>query len=1088
MTKLPGRILTRGAVSLAAALMFTSILATVGVAGPAAAQDVSPDQYDGLTYRHIGPVGNRIASVAGIPGEPLIYYVGAASGGIWKTVDGGLFWEPIFDDYPTHAIGALAVAVSDPEIVWAGTGEPHIRSNVTIGDGVWKSTDGGKTWANMGLEATGRISRVLIHPTDPDIVFVGALGHAHGPQPERGVYRTMDGGETWEQVLFADENTGASSVEMDPNNPRILYAGMWTVTFNTWGRRSGGPGSGLYTSRDAGDTWTKLEGNGLPTRTIGKVDVCLTPADSNRVYALIETGDGVPLNGEETDNGELWRSDDGAETWELMTHNQDLGGRTAYYNNCAVAPDDADEAYFLTAPFVRSIDGGRTAQQQTGRRRPGGDNHDIWIDPTNGDRMIVGNDGGIAISQNRGTTWLRVNLPIAQMYHVTTDTKVPYNVYGNRQDGPSFRGPSNSRTGGFGGGRISRGMWHSVGGGESGFATPDPEEPDVIWSSASGAGAVGGIVVRYDERTRQFRQVEVWPESTIGWPAETLRYRFQWTFPLLISPHDHETIYVTSQHVHRTTNDGQSWEVISPDLTTNDKSKQVMSGDLTPDNIGVEYCCVIYAFDESPAQQGVFYAGSNDGIVHVSRDDGASWQNVTANIPDLPELGVVRGIDASKWDVGTAYLAIEFHQVGNFAPYVYRTDDYGESWTKITDGITDSPLSFARSIQEDPVRPGLVYLGTENAVYVSFDEGNAWQPLQQNLPAAPNYGIVIQEHFNDLVVGTYGRGFWILDDLSPLQQLTPEVASSEAHLFEPRPTYRFHNITSPQAMPNDPSDGENPPYGASINYWLGSEINGDVSLRIENAQGETVRTLEGTTDGGINRVWWDLRSEPSVEIKLRTKPIYGEWVDLGDERWRSGGGEITVLEPPGTYTVVLDVDGQEQRQALEVRKDPNSEGSEADVAAQIGLVRQLRGDHEQVAHAVNQLEWIRRQLYDLQAVLTDAAAGDDRAAVVEAITEVDGTLISVEEKLIQMKRTGTGQDQIRWPTMLSGRLGYLIRVVAVADFPPTDQHQQVQGILEERMRSVLAEVRAAIDGDVASLNQTLESQGVPPVLVVTPQP
>ena len=451
MTKLPGRILTRGAVSLAAALMFTSILATIGAAGTAAAQDVSPEQYDALLYRHIGPVGNRIASVAGIPGEPLVYYVGAASGGIWKTVDGGLFWEPIFDDYPTHSIGALAVAVSDPEIVWAGTGEPHIRSNVTIGDGVWKSTDGGATWTNMGLEATGRISRVLIHPTDPDIVYVGALGHAHAPQPERGVYRTMDGGETWEHVLFADENTGASSVEMDPNNPRILYAGMWHVIVNTWGRQSGGPGSGLYMSRDAGDTWTKLEENGLPTRTIGKVDVCLTPADSNRIYALIETGDGVPLGGEETDNGELWRSDYGAESWELMTHDQNLGGRTAYYNNCAVAPDDPDEAYFLTAPFVKSIDGGRTGVLQTGRRRPGGDNHDIWIDPTNGDRMIVGNDGGIAISQNRGESWLRVNLPIAQMYHVTTDTKIPYNVYGNRQDGPSFRGPSNSRTGGFGG-------------------------------------------------------------------------------------------------------------------------------------------------------------------------------------------------------------------------------------------------------------------------------------------------------------------------------------------------------------------------------------------------------------------------------------------------------------------------------------------------------------------------------------------------------------------------------------------------------------------------------------------------------------
>ena len=1092
MTKLAGRILTRASAFLtAAALIFAcrvGVIGVIGAAGTAVAQTVSPEQYDALQYRHIGPVGNRIASVVGIPGEPLVYYVGAASGGIWKTLDGGLFWEPIFDDYPTHSIGALAVSVSDSEIVWAGTGEPHIRSNVTIGDGVWKSTDGGATWTNMGLEATGRISRVLIHPTDPDIVYVGALGHAHAPQPERGVYRTMDGGETWEHVLFADENTGASSVEMDPNNPRILYAGMWHVIVNTWGRQSGGPGSGLYMSRDAGDTWTKLEENGLPTRTIGKVDVCLTPADSNRIYALIETGDGVPLDGEETDNGELWRSDDGAESWELVTHDQNLGGRTAYYNNCAVAPDDPDEAYFLTAPFVKSIDGGRTGVLQTDRRRPGGDNHDIWIDPTDGDRMIVGNDGGLAISQNRGETWLRVNLPIAQMYHVTTDTKVPYNVYGNRQDGPSFRGPSNSRTGGFGGSRIPRGMWHSVGGGESGFATPDPEEPDVIWSSASGAGAVGGIVVRYDERTRQFRQVEVWPESTIGWPAETLRYRFQWTFPLLISPHDHETIYVTSQHVHRTTNDGQSWEVISPDLTTNDKGMQGLSGGLTPDNIGVEYCCVIYAFDESPAQQGVFYAGSNDGLVHVSRDDGATWQNVTANLPDLPELGVVRGIDASKWEAGKAYLAIEFHQVGNFAPYVYRTDDYGESWTKITDGITDSPLSFARSIQEDPVRPGLVYLGTENAVYVSFDDGDAWQPLQTNMPAAPNYGLVIQEHYNDLVVGTYGRGFWILDDLTPLQQLTPEVASSDAHLFAPRAVYRLHNITSPQAMPNDPSAGDNPPYGASINYWLGSELDGEVSLRIENAQGETVRTLEGTTDEGINRVWWDLRSEPSMEIKLRTKPIYGEWVDLGDERWRSGGGEITILEPPGSYTVVLDVDGQEQRQSLEVRKDPNSEGSEADIAAQIALARQLRDDHEQVAGAVNELEWIRRQLYDLQAVLSDAAAGDDRASLVEAIGEVDGTLIAVEEKLIQMKTTGTGQDWIRWPTMLSGRLGYLIRNVATYDFPPNDQQREVQGVLEERMRSVLAEVRGAVDGDVASLNETLESQGVPPVLVVTPQP
>tara|TARA_B100001146_G_scaffold49809_1_gene43280 strand:+ start:5832 stop:9026 length:3195 start_codon:yes stop_codon:yes gene_type:complete len=1063
---------------LLAFLFFTSGLLT--------AQTIAPDAYEALQYRHIGPVGNRIASVAGISGDPMTYYVGAASGGIWKTVDGGLFWTPVFDDHPVHAIGALAVSMSDPEIVWAGTGEPHIRSNVTIGNGVWKSTDGGDTWQHMGLDATGRIARVLIHPTNPEIVYVASLGHSHAPQAERGIYRTADGGATWQQVLFVDEHTGASSLEMDPNNPRILYAGMWQVLANTWGRQSGGPGSGLFVSRDAGDSWTKLEGHGLPTRPLGKVDVCLTPADSDRIYALLETGDGVPLHGEETDSGELWRSDDGAETWQLMTYDRNFGGRTAYYNNCAVAPDDPDEAYFLTAPFVKSIDGGRTGVVQGGRSRPGGDNHDIWIDPRNGNRMIVGNDGGLAISENRGETWLRVNLPIAQMYHVTTDTKVPYNVYGNRQDGPSFRGPSNSRTGGFGGSRIPRGMWHSVGGGESGFATPDPVEPDIIWSSASGSGAVGGIVVRYDERSRQFRQVEVWPESTIGWPAETLRYRFQWTFPLLISPHDHNTIYVTSQFVHRTTNDGQSWEVISPDLTTNDKSRQGLSGGLTPDNIGVEYCCVIYAFDESPAQSGVFYAGSNDGLVHVSRDDGASWQNVTPNLPDLPVDGVVRGIDASKWDAGKAYMAIEHHQVGNFEPHVYRTENYGETWTKIIDGIAESPLSFVRSIQEDPIRPGLVYLGTENAIYVSFNDGDFWQPLQLNMPSAPNYGIVIQNHFNDLVVGTYGRGFWILDDLSPLQQLSASVTNESSYLFEPRSAYRFHNITSPQAMPNDPSDGENPPYGAAINYWLDADIEGAVVLRIEDDRGATVRTLDGTKRQGINRVWWDLRGDPSVEIKLRTTPRYADWVDLGKERWRSGGGQLEILQPPGRYTIVLEVNGDEHRQQLQVLKDPNSEGSEADIAVQFAMVEELRDDSVQIAHAVNQIEWLRRQLLDLQAVVADT--GDGQKSVVEAIEEVGGTLIAVEEKLIQMKLTGTGQDRVRWPAMLSGRFDYLIRNVATYDFPPNDQQREVQAVLKDRMQGVLDELKSIVDSDVTSLNQALGSQGFPTVMIGTPEP
>ena len=592
--------------------------------------------------------------------------------------------------------------------------------------------------------------------------------------------------------------------------------------------------------------------------------------------------------------------------------------------------------------------------------------------------------------------------------------------------------------------------------------------------------------MRYDERSRQFRQVEVWPESTIGWPAETLRYRFQWTFPLLISPHDHNTIYVTSQFVHRTTNDGQSWEVISPDLTTNDKSRQGLSGGLTPDNIGVEYCCVIYAFDESPAQSGVFYAGSNDGLVHVSRDDGASWQNVTPNLPDLPVDGVVRGIDASKWDAGKAYMAIEHHQVGNFEPHVYRTENYGETWTKITDGIAESPLSFVRSIQEDPIRPGLVYLGTENAIYVSFNDGDLWQPLQLNMPSAPNYGIVIQNHFNDLVVGTYGRGFWILDDLSPLHHLSASVTNESSYLFEPRSAYRFHNITSPQAMPNDPSDGENPPYGAAINYWLDADIEGEVVLRIEDDRGATVRSLDGTKRQGINRVWWDLRGDPSVEIKLRTTPRYADWVDLGKERWRSGGGQLEILQPPGRYTIVLDVNGDEHRQQLQVLKDPNSEGSEADIAVQFAMVEELRDDSVQIAHAVNQIEWLRRQLLDLQAVVADT--GDGQKSVVEAIEEVGGTLIAVEEKLIQMKLTGTGQDRVRWPAMLSGRFGYLIRNVATYDFPPNDQQREVQAVLKDRMQGVLDELKSIVDSDVTSLNQTLGSQGFPTVMIGTPEP
>ena len=898
---------------------------------------INAEWFAQLRYRHIGPVGNRSTSVQGVPGDPNIYYVGAASGGVWKTTDGGVTWEPIFDDQPVQSIGALALAPSNPNVVWVGTGEAHIRSHVSIGNGVYRSPDGGKTWAHLGLEATGRIARIVVHPQNPDVVWVCSQGHSYGPQPERGVYKTTDGGKTWTLVLHVDPNTGCSDLVMDPTNPNILFAGFWQIEIHTWGRESGGPGSGIFRSLDGGNTWTRLKGNGLPARDHGKVALAIAPSNPQHIYALIETGDGVPVRGQPTESGELWASLDGGNRWNLVSYDRQLAGRTQYYSRVVVQPDNENEAYFLSAAFSKTLDGGRTTVDVSFASSPGGDNHDMWIDPRNPNRMIVVNDGGVSISTTRGRTWYRLQLPIAQMYHATTDTRIPYYVYGNRQDGPSYRVPSNSRTGGFGpgGNIIPRSEWHSVAGGESGWATPDPQDPDIVWSSASGSGSVGGIVTRMNLKTRQAHHVEVWPVSTIGWPAADLKYRFVWTMPLTISPHDHDKVYVGSQYVHVTTDGGKSWRVISPDLTLNDKSRQQVSGGLTPDNIGVEYAGVVFAIAESPLKPGLLWAGTNDGLVHVSQDGGATWTNVTANIAGLPPWGTVSNIEPSRFDTGTAYITVDFHQVNGRDPHVYKTTDYGRTWRKIVNGIPVSPLSYAHVVREDPVRRGLLYLGTENALYVSFNDGELWQPLQTNLPHAPVYWLTVQEHFKDLVVATYGRGFWILDDITPLQQLTPEVMASNAYLFPPRVAYRFRSVPGQAATANDPTVGQNPPYGASINYWLKAVPQGRVTLTILDRQGNTVRTLTGSANAGINRVYWDLRNEPTLEARMRVKPLYADWVEVPPEgRPAPGVGRFSVLMPPGMYTVRLSVGGQEFTQPLEVRADPNTDSNPQEIKIQ----------------------------------------------------------------------------------------------------------------------------------------------------------
>jgi hypothetical protein len=661
------------------------------------------------------------------------------------------------------------------------------------------------------------------------------------------------------------------------------------------------------------------------------------------------------------------------------------------------------------------------------------------------------------------------------MYHVTVDHQVPYWVYSNRQDGPSARGPSNSKVASFfTTGQIPRSAWTTVGGGESGWATPDPEDPNIVWSSASGYGAGGGIVVRYDVKAGVGRNVEVWPESPIGSPAEAVKYRFVWDFPLTISPHDRNTLYVGSQHVHRTTNGGQSWDVISPDLTLNDKRRQVISGGLTPDNIGVEYAGVVFAIAESPLERGLLWAGTNDGRVHLTRNGGAAWTDLTGNLPGLIPWGTISNIEASHYDAGTAYLTVDGHQANNRDPWVYRTTDFGRSWTLIVNGLEKTPLSYAHVVREDPVRRGLLYLGTEGGLYLSFDNGGRWQPLQGNLPHAPVYDMVVQREFNDLVVATYGRGIWVLDDLSPIQQLTAEVAARDVHLFALRQAWRYKLNEGGWGLLPDPIAGANPAYGAEINYWLGKEPADSVGIIILDAAGVTVRTLKGGKTVGVNRLMWDLNRDETTEVKLRTPPLHAPEIQVGaDGRTAPDFGRSAAQVPPGRYTVRIQVGSLEQTTGLVVRKDPLSGGSEEGILAQTALVDEIMKDLNQAAGMVNRIERTRAQLVALRAALPGEAADLQAAA-----DSLEQRFIAVEEELIQLRLTGRGQDGIRYPAKLAGKLNYLAGSLTGSDEAPTDQQREVHALLRAQLTAVQSRFDALVRTDLPSFNARLGARGL----------
>src|SRR5712692_1413456 len=739
--------------------------------------------FKGMKYRPIGPFrGGRSLTAAGIPGDPNIYYFGATGGGVWKSTDGATTWTSVFDKQGTSSIGSVAVSESDPNTIYVGTGEACIRGNISHGDGVYKSVDGGKTWKNVGLRDTRAIGKVIVNPKNPDIVFVAALGHPFGPNTERGIFRTSDGGKNWERVLFKDENTGGIDIAFDPHNANILFASLWQARRMPWHLSSGGPGSGLYRSNDGGTTWKQLQEHGLPKGPYGRIGVAVA-ANSERAYALIEAKEGG-----------LYRSDDGGETWQLVNGNHSFTQRAWYYMHVIADPQDPNTAYILNVDFYRSTDGGRTFNKV---KVPHGDNHGLWIDPKNPRRMIASNDGGATVTLDGGKTWtLQENQPTAQFYHVTTDTRTPYYVYGAQQDNSTIAIASRSDEG-----AISRADWYSVGGGEAGYIAPYPPDPNIVY-----AGDYEGNLTRFDKRTGQIRNIAVLPELSDGHGAANLEHRFQWTAPILISPHDPNTLYYGGERVFKTTDGGVHWEAISPDLTRNDKSKQQASGGtITIDDTGTEYYDTVFAAAESPITKGLIWVGTDDGLVHITRDGGKSWTNVTPK--DLPEWSRISQIDASPHDAGTVYVAAERHQFDDLRTYAYKTSDYGKTWKKVTRGIPDT--TFVRAVREDPKKRGLLYAGTETGVYVSFNDGADWRRLQLNLPTTPIHDLVVKN--DDLVLATHGRSFWILDDVTPLRQFSDQVANTDVYLYKPATAYRVHTGEVP---PRALFTGQNPPAGA----------------------------------------------------------------------------------------------------------------------------------------------------------------------------------------------------------------------------------------------------------------------------------
>ena len=1013
-------------------------------------------------FEFLGPAtGGRFASLAGVEGDTSVWYAGSASGGVWKTTDGGANWRPIFDSQPVQAVGALAVAPSDKNTVWAGSGEAWaIRESDVMGDGVYKSTDAGATWQHMGLRETGRIARILVHPRDANVVYVCALGRTTGPQEERGVFKTTDGGKTWTRSAFVDVNTGCSDLAMDAKDPQVLVVGMWQVVMKSWGMTSGGPGSGIWMTRNGGGTWKKVEHPGLPKQPIGKVGVAIAPTNSNRIFALIQT-----LN-----QGSLWRSDDAGATWQVVSWQRALIGRAGYYNHLAVNSGNQDEVYVANSSFWRSMDGGKTFEDT----RWGGDTHDIWISPSNPDHFGLTDDVGFTVTTTHMKQRRRVVLNNGQMYHVAVDNRVPYWVYSNRQDNGTMRGPSDGIERGTPGmgpqGPLFYGMtadgqrdWdHGIGGCESGFTIPDPNEPDVIWASC-----YGNKVTRYNHKTQTARSVQPY-RITLDSPPDDIKYRCHWTAPLAIDPFDTETVYYGCQVIFRTNNKGQSWDIISPDLSMKDPSKVKPSGGVIGDNLGQFYGSVVFAIAPSKVERGLIWAGTNDGKVWVTRNGGTAWTDLTKNVAGMPAWGTVRKIEPSPHDAATAYMVVDLHTNDDRRPYLFKTSDYGQSWKSVVGDLPSAhPLDYVLSVAEHPERKGMLLAGTGHAFYYSMDDGAHWTPFQSGLPASPVTWIEIPKGWNDAVVSTYGRGLWVLRDLKALQD--GGAAASGATLFAPRPGVRRAR------------EGR-------VDLTFRAADTAVVRLEITDAAGRVARTMSVKPRLGINRVTWNLRYDLAVAVALRTSPPDNPYI--WDEPPYKGKDTRPIahwgiqqpqtqgpLGAPGQYTVTLAAGGQSFAQPLTVLKASDLATSDEDLVASTDAQVRVRDRLTETATVVNQLEVLRKNIEDqLKANATNTAA-------VKALKEMDQKMLDIE--LILLSRHDLHSDD-KWFVetyrtylsllWLAGEIGSGAGDVAGgADWRPTDSSMQTIKELEADLERAKAAFKALIEKELPAFNARMSA-------------